>query len=114
MKGAEKKLLQAKIEEEENHEETLGKRNLLQHQKNEHHESAEDTNLRKKLSGFIEKLRSEEKRDIEDNAKMLARFIQHFACNFCVSSSNIMSVIEAQKGDIDINKVRAHFVKSFN
>lgn len=100
----------AKIEEAEEREEgEIGKRSIKHHHQTDipHEESA----LSRKLSGFLERLKSDDRKSVEDNAKMLAKFVQHFSCNFSVDVNEIMKVMEEQKGDIDINKVRAKFIK---
>ena len=75
---------------------------------------SEESSLSRKLNNFIERLKSEDRKDLEENARMLARFVQHFACNFSVDVQQVMAIIEQQQGDISIDNVRAAFVKSLS
>lgn len=102
--------IKAKIEESElPHEQgELGKRSS-EHRPQQ--EVLEESALGRKLSAFLERLRSDDRKAVEENAKLLAKLVHHFSCNFSVEVQEIMKVMEAQKGDIDINKVRAQFVK---
>lgn len=110
-----KKEVQTKIEEhDEEHNASLGKRKDHPPTKTEGEHAPEDSILQRKINTFLDKLKSSEKRDVEDNARMLAKFVQHLACNFSVDTSEIMKVMEAQKGDVEINKVRAVFIKNFH
>lgn len=114
----EKKLpkeLQAKIEEhDEEAEGRLGKRASISRAQKKDELNQEDAELHKKINAFLERLKSDDRKDVEMNAKMLARFVQHFACNFSADVSEIMKAMDQQHGDINIDKVRAAFVRSLN
>ena len=104
----------AKIEEhDEDTDGRLGKRDSsLRPAKHEDNSGPEESLLQKKINAFLDKLKSEDRKDVEDNARMLAKFVQHFACNFSVTTSDILKIMEQQTDGIDINKVRASFIKN--
>lgn len=105
----------AKIEEhDEENDAQLGKRASLNRPSLRPDSNADDSELTSKLHAFMDRLKSEERKDLEANAKMLARFIQHFACNFCCDHKEVIKIMEKQEGDINIDKVRASFVKSMH
>ena len=103
---------EAKVEEPEQpqlpEEATLGKREAAHRVQPE---VLEESALGRKLSAFLERLRSDDRKAVEENAKLLAKLVQHFACNFSVEVQEIVKLMEAQTGDIDVNKLRAHFVR---
>lgn len=112
-KKEQRKELQAKIEEQdEDNDARLGKRASLSRTHKRDDLNPDDNELSKKLHAFLDRLKSDDRKDVESNAKMLARFIQHFSCNFSCDTSDIIKVMEEQKGDINIDAVRAAFVKS--
>jgi hypothetical protein len=100
---------------EEMEEEHLGKRG---HQigpiKTEAQEPMEEelSPLNRKIALFLERLKSEERKDVEENAKILAKIIQHFSFIFAMETSEIMKALESQKGEIEINKIRSKFIKN--
>lgn len=102
--------VEAKIEETDlpQADASLGKRDAAH---GAQQEVLEESALGRKLSAFLERLRSDDRKAVEENAKLLAKLVQHFACNFSVEVQEIMKLMEAQAGDIDVNKLRAHFVR---
>lgn len=110
-----KKEMLAKIEEhDEDNDARLGKRASLSREIKRPDINTDDSDLSNKLHAFLDRLKSEERKDLELNARMLARFIQHFACNFSCSHDDIIKIMEKQGGDINIDKVRSTFVKSLH
>lgn len=104
------KPLKLKLEEDDSNSAALGKRSSTQQRPDLL--QSEESSLTRKLNHFVERLKSDDRKDVEENARMLARFVQHFACNFSVDVQQVMAVVEQQVGDINIDKVRAAFVKS--